>query len=65
MDHDLPAGHPDLLDDQPEELLTLLEGELVDAGCGEASEVAHTPTKPVVDRELAALVGQVVALVGQ
>ncbi|HYS30070.1 MAG TPA: hypothetical protein VEQ12_11320 [Candidatus Limnocylindria bacterium] len=46
-------------------MLTLLEGELVDAGRGEASEVAHTPTKPVVDSELAALVGQVVALVGQ
>jgi hypothetical protein len=46
-------------------LLTLLEAELVDAGRGEASEVAHTPAKPVVDSELAALVGQVVALVGQ
>jgi len=65
LDHDLPAGHPDLLDDQAQQLLTLLEGELVDAGRGEASEVAHTPTKPVVDSELAALVGQVVALVGQ
>jgi hypothetical protein len=46
-------------------LLTLLVGELVDADRGEASEVAHTPTKPVVDSELAALVGQAVALVGQ
>jgi hypothetical protein len=44
LDHDLPAGYVDFFDDEPEELLTLLEGELVDADGGAAGEVGDAVT---------------------
>ena len=65
VDLDLPAGDTHVVDYKAQQLLALLEAELVDADGCSAGEVADSLLEAVVERELLALVDELVALLGQ
>lgn len=48
VDVDLPAGHTDLLHDEPDETLALLEIEVIDLLRHPASKLIHSPSESVV-----------------
>jgi hypothetical protein len=64
VDLDLPAGDTHVVDYKAQQLLALLEAELVDADGCSAGEVADSLLEAVVERELLALVDELVALLG-
>ena len=62
MDLDLPAGHLDALDEEPEELLALAKVELVDASCDSMGEVMNSLPETIVHGERLPFCNEVIAL---
>jgi hypothetical protein len=65
VDLDLPAGDAHVVDNEAQQLLTLLEAELVEAVSGPAGELTDALAEAVVGGQLLALGDQLVALAGQ
>lgn len=61
LDLDVPAGDADLLDDEAEELLSLVEVKVIKGGQGAAGEVGDALTQLVVGGQLGPLCGQLLA----
>ncbi len=64
-DLDVPAGDADFVDDESEQLLSLLEIEPIEGGGGGGGEAGDSLAEPVACGEFGAFVGEGLALLGE